>query len=503
MAKEKKTPEKTDSELMRRFRSNPMLVVGTFVVLVIVIIAFVAVPAIVPEYGRGGNMDLTFGYYDKVPVSYVPGNFFAQAYDRIVRSQQNRDNYSFSDDRIWRAAYESAAVHTAILQEMKRSGYTAPEEVVNREVARLPQFQDNGRFSPTLYRQLDDNQRLSLWRQIQDDIAKTHFSSDVTGLLVPGAELDFISSMISTQRSFDMAVFSVDSYPASEYEAYLLDHSDLFRSIHLSMITINASEREAQKILDTIKNGETTFEDAAKAHSKDGYAERGGDLGTRMSYELIMDIPDESDRERVLSLDRNELSGIIKSGSNWVFFRAEEAAQKADDSDSLVMEKVRSYLRNFERGRMEDWAIAQAGNFIAMVNELGFDDAMAQLELEKRSFGPIPLNYGDVELFTSLASQGIPELAASSSNGFFWNAAFSTPVNSPSQPVVQGSNVLVLFPTAETEAEESDIEFIQTNYSYWLTQMVLPQAIQQHFLDSPKMKDNFNETYMRYFFGQQ
>jgi hypothetical protein len=504
--KEKKTAhEKSDSELVRRFKTSPLIFIGTFIVLVIVIVAFVLVPAIVPNAGFGRDVDLTFGYYDKVPISYVPGNYFAQYYEMVARYRQNTmnsENYSYASYQIWREAFEGAALHTAILHEMKKSGYTAPVKIVDRDVAKLPQFQENGRFSSALYRQMDDNQRLSLWRQVQEDIAKEHFRADVTGLLKPAAEADFISKMAAAQRNFDMTVFSVDAYPEAEYEAYIQEHSDLFRSVHLSMITVNSNEREARKILDSIKNGETTFEDAARAYSKDGYADKGGDMGIKMVHELSIDIPEETEREKVIALVKDEYSDIVKTGSGWSFFRTEEAVQEADASDAAVLEKVRSYIRNFERGRMEDWAIAQADNFITLVNELGFEEALAQQRIEKRSFGPVPINYGNVDLFTTLASQSVPELSGSASDENFWKVAFSTPVKTPSQPVVQGSNVLVLFPNEETAVEESAIEDIKSSFnSYWLN-YAAERGLQQHFMNSPKMEDKFMDIYFRYFMNQ-
>ena len=505
-SKEKKNPahEKTDSEMIRRFKQSPFIFIGTFVVLVIVIVAFVLVPAIVPQSGRGRGADLTFGYYDKVPITYVPGNYFAQYYDMVARYRQNSmnsDNYAYMGYQIWRESFEAAAIHTAILQEMKSSGYTAPSQIVDRDVAKLPQFQENGRFSPSLYRQMDDNRRLSLWRQVQEDISKERFRSDVTGLLQTEAESEFIGDMALVQRSFQMAVFPVDNYPEEEYEAYIEDHADLFRSVHLSMLTVSSGEKEAQKILETIKNGEITFEDAARAHSGDAYADRGGDMGIRMTHELNMDIPEEA-REATVSLAIGQYSDVIKTSSGWSFFRAEDSATEADVSDPAVMDKVRAYVRNFERGRMEDWASAQADEFIALVNELGYDEAVSQQEIESRDFGPIPINYGNIDLFTTLSSQSVAELSGSGSNENFWTTAFSTPVSTPSQPVVQGGNVLVLFPTEETHAEEETVEGIASTYNaYWLSYMT-EQSLQQYFLNSPKMDDKFMDIYFRYFMNQ-
>ncbi|MDR1858938.1 MAG: peptidylprolyl isomerase [Treponema sp.] len=506
-SREKKAPERenADSDMIRRFKQNPLVFIGTLVVLVIVIVAFVLVPAIVPEYGGGGNVDLTFGYYDKGPISYVPGNYFAQYYDmatRYLQSTMGAENYAYMSYEIWRESFEAAAVHTAMLQEMKAAGYEAPAKTVDRDVARLPQFQENGRFSAALYRQMDDNRRLALWRQTQDDIAKRHFLSDVTGLRTPAAEADFIGKMATTQRSFEMAVFSVDAYPEGEYAAYAGENPDLFRSVHLSIITIKSSEREAQRILASIKNGETTLEDAARAHSSGAYAERGGDMGIRMAHELSMDIPEAAARETVIALARGEYSDVMKTPDGWSFFRAEEAVQEADPSDPAVLEKVRYYMRNFQRGRMEDWAIGQANDFRALVDELGFREALLRRGMESRSFGPVPINYGSIDLFATLATQSVSEISNSDTNENFWKVAFSTPAESPSEPVVQGANVLVLYPTAETEAEEDSIVGIASTFSsYWLNSRT-EQSLLQFFLNSPKMENRFPEVYSRYFLGE-
>jgi hypothetical protein len=221
-----------------------------------------------------------------------------------------------------------------------------------------------------------------------------------------------------------------------------------------------------------------------------------------MAHELLIDIPDEDVREAAFALGKDQYSGILKTSSGWSFFLARDTAQKVDMGDPAIMEKVRSYVRNFERGRMEDWAIAWADEFIALVNEEGFEDALSQKEIESRSFGPVPVNYGNINLFDTLP-QSDTELSGAASNEFFWITAFSTRIETPSRPVVQGNNVLVIFPTAEIEAEESSIEGITSTYNGdWLNYMT-EQSMTQYFFTSPKMKDNFFDIYFRLFMNTQ
>jgi len=499
-----KDKEPSSSEISRRFKQNPALFIGTVVVLVLVIVSFVLVPAIVPESARLGG-DYTFGYYDKVPITWVPGNIFAQYREQIMwdmQAQGHEIDYIASAD-IWRRAYESAVVHTAVLQMMKRSNYSVPVKTVDREVARLPQFQENGRFSRALYNSMPDSDRLVLWRQINDDISKQMFLSDYFTLLVPSTEAEFIANMSSVVREFEMVYFKVDDYPASEYLAFARENSALFDTIHMSMIRISSSEREARRILGSVRDGTVTFEDAARTQSQI-YADRGGDMGIRYGYELENEIPDADARRAILSLGRGELSDLIRIGDYWCFFRIEEELKKANFDDETVMERVRIYLRNFQRGRMEDWAIGQADEFIADARESGFDNAASWRNLEKFKFGPLPLNYGSIELFTSLEFFPISgfteqDMQSMARNENFWKIAFSTAVRTPSQPLVQGSNVLVLFPLDQTYDDEEAVERIALMYSSYWVSYLSQQTIQYYFLTGvkDKMEDNFWDVYFR------
>jgi parvulin-like peptidyl-prolyl isomerase len=408
---------------------------------------------------------------------------------------------------VWRQAFEGAAVHTAILQEMKKSKYTVPVKAVDREVAQLAQFKDEkGRFSPALYQKMSSNSRLVLWRQMQEELTKNQYLEDIQGLLQSSGEAKFIGNMSSKMRSFETTAFQVDAYPDSEYMAFAQGNLDLFKSIHLSRISVNSSEKEALSILASIKDGTSTFEDAARSQSQDSYADRGGDMGVSYLFELEQEITDAQDREKITSLGKDELSAVIKAGERWVFFRVEEELKPANFEDEAVMEKVRAYMRNYERGRMEDWAVEQAKTFIADANSEGFDYAIEKHGKSKGSFGPVPVNYGGVDLFASLesfsssftdfSSQDLSDL---SKNENFWKTAFATRLNTASEPLVQGSKVLVLYPTEQTEAEESSIEGIASTYSsYWLSN-ANDQSFQTYFMNSPKMDNRFIDTYFRYF----
>jgi peptidyl-prolyl cis-trans isomerase D len=185
-SKEKKRNERADnsdiSEIMHRLKTHPFLFIGTVVVLVIVIVAFVLVPAIVPGEGIRSGGDLIFGYYNKTPIKYIANNYFYQVQQTLYQRQRPNPedpNYMGTIGNIWRQAFEEAVVRIGILDEMKQAGFIAPENVVDREIAELSMFQENGRFSSVKYRALDNSSRINLWRQVQENYIVQTYISDM------------------------------------------------------------------------------------------------------------------------------------------------------------------------------------------------------------------------------------------------------------------------------------------------------------------------------------
>lgn len=489
------------NEFIRRFKANPFVFIGTVVILIIVIVAFVLVPAIVPNTG-GMNVDLTFGFYDKVPITYVQGNYLAQVqanYARFMQGSMNESNALSISSQIWRSAFEEAAIRIGILQEMKRAGFVIPSEVVDKAVRALPEFQENGRFSLNRYRQLDKGTQLALWRDVRDSLIAQRYLSGAADLRQSSKEGAFIGDMAALERSFDLAAFPLSSYPAEEIAAFAAENPELFETVHLSKITVTSGEREIRQILTSIEGGSQSFEEAARTHSQDTFAESGGDTGLKMAYEFSTEIPDEGERESVLRLARGAMSPVVKVPTGWAVYRAEEAPVPADRSDPDTLEKIRSYISSFRRGIMDDWLIDRAEAFIAQAQDQGFDIAAAELGVPVQQFGPVGINYGNFSLFKSLpGSDTVPELSGAVSNENFWRVAFSTPLLSPSAPFMLGNNALVLFPREETAREAADIESVVSSFtSYWVNSNT-EQNIRNSFLQSDKLEDNFWTAYFRY-----
>ena len=504
--------ETASEAISRKFKQSPGIYIGSIVVLILISITFIGGDFL--SGGRmGGGDEMIFGYYDKIPIMLVSGNIFAQNYEQIrtrthesLRAQGREVDESNVTGYIWRQAYEQTLVHIAILNMIKKSNYSVPERIVDRAVAKMPRFQQNGRFSSNLYNEISESHRISLWRQARDNIAKDTFLSKFYGLMIPENEVNFYANMGSPMRSFSMVSFNIEDYPESEFLAYARENAKQFGSIHLSKIMITSSEREANRVLSSIKNGNITFEEAARVNSQDGYADRGGDMGSRYIFELDWDIPGTADRDVIYQLGRGEISNVITVNNGWAFFRVENEFSEPDFNDSILMERVRSQVRSSSWGRMENWAIDRAKEFNTEALSAGFENAARWHNLERRSFGPVPINFASTQyILTTLQSSYISgltqqEINALANNEDFWRIGFSTPLNTPSEPLVQGSKIFVLFPTEQVEADEDALENIRSMFRGWWLSYQMEQSLQPYFLNNGKTTndDFYLEAYRRF-----
>lgn len=498
-------------ELKRRFHSNPFVFIGTIIVLVIVIVAFVLVPAIVPSAGGLDTGKLTFGYYNGTPVTYTGNNYFAQLRQQYAQYAQY---YGFDEYTVWERAYHGYVTRTAILDIMKEAGYEPPAEVVNKKTAQLPQFLDeNGKFSRSLYNRLDAAARLSLHAEVKNDIVLERYRNDLTNARVSTAEKEFIGEMDKVQRSFKVASIAYSFYPDEELAAFAEKNPDLFMSLRLSQITI-PKENDAKKVLKSIQDGTSTFEDAARNQSKDEFAGRGGDTGTRLAHELKDFVSTPEDFTALRSLAKGTVSEIIKTADGWSLFRAEEDSKPVDTSDSASIAKIRSYVTSNEKGMIEDYLLQKAEQLVldAKVTESadGFEQAAKDAGFTTADFGPLPINYGDCTLFSTLGSfsgieafQGAPNTpktgAAFDTN--FWKTAYSAALHETSKPIVltgRQSYIALIYPKEETN-DSSAFDNSQSMFTSTWAENTVSQNVEDTVLASKKFEDDFDVTFQSLF----
>jgi parvulin-like peptidyl-prolyl isomerase len=501
------------SDQPKRGIKNPWIYAGTIVVLAIVIVAFVFVPS-VGGSAAGGARSLEFGRYAGKSISYGQGTYFARQVqdlnDRFRQQGLNEQNFQFFAFQVYRGAFERTVIRMAILNEIAKAEGYVTDSRLDELVSEYPGYQENGKFSPQRYHDSTLSEKLTVRDQLRDENLSKIYYDDTYSLAPSSQETAFVKAMGKDTRSIEYAAFPLSSYPDSEVSAWAAANSSLFRQLRLSRISLASSEADANKVRTQIKDNAISFEDAAKGHSKDAYAEKGGDQGLKYFHEIAADFPKKEDAEKLASLKKGELSPVFKTvAGSWTFFRADEDALPANLSDPSLLADARDYMGRFERGKVEDWVIAKAKGLATQgigASVASFDAASRKAGATPKSAGPFALNYGNLvislygqtmPIFKPIAGPEAPELQTAATNEKFLSSAFSLPPGAVSDPIVLGDQVVV-FKVKEAGSTLDASSGIELYYPYFFQQK-LNIEVAESFLKSPALTDNFSPIFFKYF----
>jgi parvulin-like peptidyl-prolyl isomerase len=473
------------------------------IVLVIIVVTFVGAPLVTQTAGRSRR--IVFGTYRGEEIAYTPGNYFARQYQAIaqrMRDQGEDSNLQNQLRNVWRQAFNQTLFHTAIMQEAEASDITVSEARIDREIAQQPRFQENGRFSPERYRNTSSQERFNLRQYLREQVIHQKYLDDKLQLMKTSPDtVQFVKSMASPERQFRFVAFDYADYPDEEVVDYARENPDLFRRINLSVITITGSESEAEGIREQIVNRTNTFEELARAHSADQFADTGGDMGWQYFYELRPDFEDPEQLEQVFSLSQGEISPVLEARNGWIIYRVDEPSQAIDLENEDAVADVRSYLNSFERGRIEDYMAERAATFREAAQAATFADAAASQELSVRQTNYFPINYGNVPVFGRVSAQDSEILSRAAFRESFFVTAFSLEENEVSEPITLRNALVVMQLTDEREASEDSVAFLDSYYPF-LVQQYQSQELQRTLLDPRYYEDNFAQTFARIIRGR-
>jgi len=494
----KKNKEKPASQ------RNTFVYIGTIVILIITIIAFVFVPSIGGSVANTGKLP-DFGSYAGEPIRYEQGGYLARQVkavdDQIKSSGYNQMDSKFLAFQVWKAAYDRTVVHVALLHEAKRAGISVSEDRLNDGILEYPEFLDNGVFSLEKYRDTSESAKLSIRNSLQEEILKGYITDDVLSLRPSSRELNLIKSIAREERVIEYVEIPFSAFSDAEKAGYGRQNAAKFRRINVSRVTLN-DDKEAAAVLAKVNDGSLSFEEAAKTHSKDAWADQGGASGSRWGYEIDSELASAQDSSAVLALKAGEISSVYKMASgSWCFFRAESGASEPDFSSPDVLKAVWEYMNQWERGKIEEAAVARGKDFTSTASAKGFASTAVTSALPVLEAGPFPLNYGDafssgsISLFRKLSAKG---LSGASSNEIFLTAVFSSQAGAISDPILLKDSVAVIRIKEIRPADEGSLELMGFYYPYLFSQD-REMELYDHFLKSPKLKDNFMAAYTHIF----
>lgn len=496
--------------VLKRSIKNPFLFGGTVVLLVITVVAFVFLPA---SGGIGDDQQApSFGKYAGKPVSYVTGGYFAGQVQQIndyLRQQGLSDaNFSLYAYQVWKTAFESTVLRVAVIDEAKSSGFHITQDALDRAVAENDAFKVDGKFSPQTYRATPMTRKMEIRETTAEDLYVKRFYSDIYTASPSKAETDFIAGMGANRRSIDYVAIPVNSIPDSELSTWASSRTELFGKVSVSRITMTSSEADIKKVLKQVQDKVLSFEDAAKSHSKDAWADKDGDPGVIFYHDYASWFEKQEDAKAISVIPVGELSPVYKiADKTWAFFRVNAALQPAVLEDPAVKAEVRNYIAANERGMMETWALDKGKEF-SQIASAGFAPAAKKAGYSVKSSGLFPINFNSpsftaygqrIPLLEPLDLQKAPELQDAPQNEAFFKAVFSATEGQVAEPILLGDSVLVYTVKETSQGKPEDATMVAFSYPYFY-QGTLDADIRARFLkNNPKFKDEFEATFAKFF----
>ena len=313
----------------------------------------------------------------------------------------------------------------------------------------------------------------------------------------------FLTEMLAEQRRFSLVSFPFSDYPDDQINKYAEENRERFRRIKLSRILVKSSEREASEIRKKLVDQTGSFEELAREHSTDIYADKGGDMGWRYYYDLEADFEDSEPVDAIFQLEETEISPVLESRFGWVIFRCDTPAVQPDFDVEETRQVVRDYLMRYEKGIVEDHTLSVAEGFRDRVDDVGFLGATLEEDYTIGMTDYFPINYQSYYFLAPVRSltDQINLSSAAYSEEFFIRA-FSLAPGDVSSPVLLDDQVVVLRLDDVRAMPERDRDMVDAYYSNYAPSF-LDLDLRNALLDPRFVEDNFDTVFLREFTSRQ
>lgn len=500
-------------------KKNTAYTIGSLIVLLICAFCFVVLPAFTGSEGQQNKLP-PFGKYNKREIAYEQDSDFYnyvsqygqmfQAYGQQLNEQTYYTVFKYAfDATVRKYAYEDA---------VNKSGYVVPQAAVNRNM--VPFFSDeNGNYSSKLYKQTDAKTVENLRNSIQTALVASRYSDDLFGseedivgsealygLKESDAELEFLKAYNANKRGFEMALFNTSDYPEEEKMKFAKENQAKFNKYDISIVTVE-DKSKAQTVLKRINNNEITFEDAISEYSLNYFTNSEGKVTSAYQYQIENLLVNKDDLAILTDLAVDSVTDVIETSNSFSIFKKNGETKAPDFETDEYKDLVSTYLRNYEKTRIEDYFTAKANDFIAQAAKSDFESACTSMNIKNVEIPAFPLNYGSVDIADSL-NTSIEGLGSADTNEKFLETAFNLKMNEMSEPMVLNGYVAVIkYTTNGTEIDDSETEEAEDSEdddaAYILSNISdLDQSSANSFiLSSDKLENNFAEVYFSNMMG--
>jgi len=514
---------------MKGFKRNT-ITIGGVIILILSVITFVFIPAV----GGGQAVDKkVLGKWKKKGLENTPDGLFIHQYRTLYTlieqqgyisdKNQQPQFQQFINRHIAHSAFLAAMVELAAQEEVLQAGFFLPNKSINK--ALVPFYADaNGIYSAKRYEQTPEQQKLIYRKTVINYLTAQRYIEDIfgtydkkLGLKISAAESAFIKSMAQKERTFSYVVFEESQFPKDKIREYGTAHADLFAEHHLQLITFTAQD-EANKILQALQKGELKFEDAIVTHSTKTGTDSTGELYAPYRTTINKTFPESQDLDTVLKLGVDQLSPVVKTQSGYAIVKCTAPITPADFSVAETEDRVFDYMKENERGIIEDYLEKQAQTFVSDAKQQIAADNFARIAAKRnlvvQTTNPLGLNYGNISILPHVTSQSDTAFASAEKNETFFKQLFKLKKGEISEPIILDSSIVVMQLKEETDTTDEAQNAAESSYNQYTSSWYYQYPVtffsfqqlpwgQQTFIDSilksPHFTDNFDDA-MKYSF---
>ena len=461
----------------------------------VIVLILISVTFILPVtvFSTSNTPKITFGSYngEDITLEYTYDNYFYNILVNLANMyQMNNQNVM----QIYQTAFSEAVMNTALTQMADEAGITVSDKMLGQAMVQSGNWRDeNGNFDVNAYNETPQVQRDAVRDQLRAALPAQVVLSDLATVKTSNAEQDFVMSLSSSPRAFQYITLDYNAYPDEDAISYAAANPAPFMTMDLSVITV-ATEDEANTVLTSIQNGETTFADAVTASSTDSYKGNGGSMGTVIANDLESTLVNEEDALTVFSLSEGELSAPIQSYTGWQIFRADSTTAEADTSDADVLSDIKRYISLNDSETMETFLQAKADEVYAAAQN-DFEKAASDNNLKITDVSASSYNPASAAFITGIAGND-PDgllLNATYASTEYQSEIFTAADNTVIAPELSGSSYIIVRPVAAAAASDTANRRLAYSQS---APVIAVQDVNASILSSDGFVDNFFNTFI-------
>jgi hypothetical protein len=434
-------------------------------------------------------------------IKYSYGNYF---YDQV---QNYANQYNGSDAnqaqalyQIWKNAYDSTVLFTAINQLASKAGIIATDEVVRRAIIESGVYDKDGKFDAKTYQDASAETKASVEESIRRGLPYQIVIDDVGTVLSSSSEVDYIAEMAGNGRTFRYLSLNPTLYPDELASQYALQNKQLFYSMDMSIISMD-SEENAKAVYESIVSGETSFEEAASQNSLDSYAAEGGKIGRLYYYGLLSNFKNPDEAVSLLSAERGDVLGPFESNGAWAIYKLNSTPEEADYASEELLASVKAYLATSNSGIIDTFLADLAADLQAEASSKGLDEVALEHDLSIVEVSATPYNLGESQYMSNFSyTDNAGLLANAASNEEIAKQLYTAEENTLLDPIKSGTSYL-LVETGEDVQDDTMGSYITMYYDYY-SGIQNQQDFSQALYSSDVFEDNFLTTFLDVVLGQ-